>query len=352
MPGCIVRPVNQHSSSGGTKVAVASWTRRIHWPTWTRVESAYTQAGQGSRSPIISPGRYVSIWRPCSSKPRGRGTPSTPASSRCRSRAWTVGVHGAACLWTTSPIRTAPSVLPPGRVSSLIAAAYQSSSHQRKRISWPRAAAGRPRRLALDAPYSRIHPRRPGVFRHHHAHEKPMTETERETLLSQGAVIQGMVMRNEPSAADPRISRVRVSVRFSGDQTAEFSEELPNLYQPASGSPEARRIAEVRQAQQLRHADRIPKIQLPLSDGERVPVRYDAADRSRLVLDVPALQKRAQASRDPGPLCQFCHQPVPVEPVHYREPSRRTGHTATGSCGVTARLPGTNCSVYQPPRPT
>ena len=50
------------------------------------------------------------------------------------------------------------------------------------------------------------------MFRHHHAHEKPMTETERETLLSEGAVIQGMVMGNEPSAADPRISRVRVSV--------------------------------------------------------------------------------------------------------------------------------------------
>ncbi|HEU5392674.1 MAG TPA: hypothetical protein VFV73_42970 [Streptosporangiaceae bacterium] len=191
------------------------------------------------------------------------------------------------------------------------------------------------------------------MFRHH-AHEKPMTETEREALLSQGAVIQGMVMRSEPSAADPRISRVRISVRFSGNQMAEFSEELPNLYQPAPGSPEARRLAEVRQAQQLRHADRMTKIQLPLSDGERVPVRYDAAYRSRIVLDVPALQKRAlhdyiqreqrpkaqppartgppwvvpahcpncgapvdqaRASRDPDPLCQFCHQPVPVEPA-------------------------------------
>ena len=195
------------------------------------------------------------------------------------------------------------------------------------------------------------------MFRHH-AHEKTMTEAERETLLSQGTVIQGMVMRNEPSAADPRISQVRISVRFKDDQTAEFSEELPNLYQPAPGSQEARRLAEVRQAQQLRHADRIPKIQLPLSDGERVPVRCDTADRSRMVLDIPALQKRAlhdyiqreqrpkaqppahpaartgppwavpahcpncgapvdqaKASRDPDPICGFCHQPVPVEPV-------------------------------------
>ena len=185
-----------------------------------------------------------------------------------------------------------------------------------------------------------------------------MTGTERETLLREGAVTQGMVMRNEPSAADPGISQVRVTVRFSGDQAVEFTEELANLYQPATGSQEARRLAEMRQAQQLRHADRIPKIQLPLSAGERVPVRYDAADRSRMILDVPALQKRAlhdylqreqrpkaqppartdvrtgppwavpahcpncgapvdqaKASRDPDPLCQFCHQPVPVEPV-------------------------------------
>jgi len=89
-----------------------------------------------------------------------------------------------------------------------------------------------------------------------------------------------------------------------------------------------------------------------------VPVRYDTADRSRILIDVPALQQRAlhdyiqreqrpkaqppartgaktgppwavpahfpncgapvdqtTASRDPDPLCQFCHQPVPVEPV-------------------------------------
>jgi hypothetical protein len=195
------------------------------------------------------------------------------------------------------------------------------------------------------------------LFRHH-AHDKPVTETERETLLSEGTAGQGIVMHNEPSAADPGISRVRVSVRFSGDQAAEFSEELASLYQPAPGSQEARRLAEVRGAQQVRHPDRIPKIQLPLSAGERVPVRYDAADRNRMVLDVPALQKRAlhdyiqreqrpkaqppartsartgppwvvpahcpncgapvdqaKASRDPDPLCQFCHQPVPVSPA-------------------------------------
>jgi hypothetical protein len=114
----------------------------------------------------------------------------------------------------------------------------------------------------------------------------------------------------------------------------------------------------VRGAEQLRHPDRIPKIQLPISAGERVPLRYDAADRGMIVIDVPALRKRAlhdylqreqrpkgqspagqgagfgppwvvpaqcpncgapadqaKASRDRDPLCLFCHQPLPVTPV-------------------------------------
>jgi hypothetical protein len=189
---------------------------------------------------------------------------------------------------------------------------------------------------------------------HRHGHDQPLSEAEREELVRGGATIQGMVMHNDPSAADRGVSRVRVTVSFKDDQRVEFSQELANLYQPAPGSQEARRLTEVRQAQQLRHADRIPKIQLPLSDGERVPVRYDAADRSKLTIDVPALQQRAlrdylkreqgpkeqktarigppwvvpahcpncgapvdqaKASQDPDPACPFCHQPVPVGPL-------------------------------------
>jgi hypothetical protein len=185
-----------------------------------------------------------------------------------------------------------------------------------------------------------------------------MTEAEREKLVSEGATTQGMVDHSESSPADRRMSQVRVSVRFKDGQTVEFGEELSNLYQPEAGSQEARHLAEVRGAEQLRHPDRIPKIQLPLSDGARVPVRYDPADLNRIVIDVPALQKRAlhdyiqreqqqksqpathpgvrtgppwavpthclncgapvdqaKASQDPDPMCQFCHQPIPVSPL-------------------------------------
>jgi hypothetical protein len=195
---------------------------------------------------------------------------------------------------------------------------------------------------------------------HHHGHEKQLTEAERERLLTEGATFQGMVMHSELAATDRRMSQVRVTVRFKDGETVEFGEELANLYQPAPDSSEARRLAEVRGAEQLRHPDRIPKIQLPLSDGARVPVRYDAAHRDRIVIDVPALQQRAlhdyiqreqqqksqsatrpaaaartgppwtvpthclncgapvdqaRASQDPDPLCEFCHQPIPVTPL-------------------------------------
>ena len=165
-------------------------------------------------------------------------------------------------------------------------------------------------------------------------------------------------MDNAPADADRRISRVRVQVSFKDGPPVEFHEELAALYQPAPGSQEARRLADVRGAEQLRHPDRIPKIQLPLFGGERVPVRYDAADRNRIVIDVPALHKRAlhdyiqreqkpkgqpaarpgagvgppwivpthcqncgapvdqaRASQDRDPHCEFCHQPVPVTPA-------------------------------------
>jgi hypothetical protein len=195
------------------------------------------------------------------------------------------------------------------------------------------------------------------LFNHHERHEQ-LSEAEREKLLRDGAVTRGMVMHSELSAADRGRSQVRVEVSFKDGQTVQFDQELANLYQPAPGSQEARRLAEVRGAEQLRHPDRIPKIQLPLSDGTRVPVRYDAANRTRLVIDVPALQQRAlhdyiereqrpkgqpaartgvaagppwtvpthcpncgapvdqaRASRDADPRCPFCVQPLPVTPL-------------------------------------
>ena len=195
---------------------------------------------------------------------------------------------------------------------------------------------------------------------HHHEHPDQLTEAEREKLLIDGATINGMVMHSELCADDRARSRVRVEVRFKDGQVVEFNEELGNLYQPPAGSQEAQRLAAMREAQQLRHAGRVPKIQIPLSGGERVPVRYDAERRPLMVLDVPAMQRRAlhdyiqreqkpkpaptagpggqvtagppwvvpahcpncgapvdqaKACHDADPHCPFCIQPIPVTPV-------------------------------------
>jgi hypothetical protein len=77
-----------------------------------------------------------------------------------------------------------------------------------------------------------------------------MTEAEREKLVSEGETFEGMVEHSESSPTDRRMSQVRLSVRFKDGQAVEFGEE-------------------------------------------RVLVRYDAADRTRIVIDVPALHKRA-----------------------------------------------------------
>jgi hypothetical protein len=194
----------------------------------------------------------------------------------------------------------------------------------------------------------------------HRQHEDRLTDAEREKLLLDGATIKGLVMQSEPAPTDRGRSQVRVEVRFKDGETVEFHEELANLYQPAPGSQQAQRLAKVREEQQLRHPDRVPKIQIPLSGGERVPVRYDAEHRSRMVLDVPAMQQRAlhdyierelkpkaqpdadgrgkvaagppwsvpahcpncgapvdqaMASHDADPRCPFCVQPIPVTPL-------------------------------------
>jgi hypothetical protein len=191
-----------------------------------------------------------------------------------------------------------------------------------------------------------------------HQHETPLTEAERDTLVGEGATVQGTVMHSEVSSVDRRMSLVRVSVFFKDGERVEFSEELANLYQPVPGSADAQRLAEIRGSEQVKHPDRIPKMQMFLSNGETVPVRYDAAHRSRIVLDVPAMRKRAlqeylkreqkpkqqdrargradsgppwvvpahcpncgapvhqaTASREPDPMCEFCDQPIPVSPL-------------------------------------
>jgi hypothetical protein len=165
---------------------------------------------------------------------------------------------------------------------------------------------------------------------------------------------RAMVWHTELSPADRGRSIVEVHVQYKDGRTREFRQELANLYQPAEGSPEAQRLAELRQAAQYKHAGKVPKIQLPLSDGCVVPLQRDPSDPTGLVIDEAALHAKAlndyireqkarqaktttvasgppwdvpadcpncgapvdqaKASVEPDPQCRFCENPIPVTP--------------------------------------
>ena len=68
--------------------------------------------------------------------------------------------------------------------------------------------------------------------------------------------------------------------------------ELASLYQPAPGSPDALRLTDARKSQDLHHPERVPKMQLSLSAGERIFQQADAlrvVTRESLVSSVLAL---------------------------------------------------------------
>jgi hypothetical protein len=193
---------------------------------------------------------------------------------------------------------------------------------------------------------------------HRHKPDELLSQEEHDRLLREGAKVRGTVMHSEVSDTDRSRTRVRIEVRFPDNEMTEVNAELANLYQPAEGSPEAERLTQIRTAQQLRHATRVPKIQLEVFDGSTLPLRYDPDRRTRLVVDEAALQAdalrayieretkpkaqkvgpavgppwtvptncptcggpvdQATASVDRDPHCEFCHEPLPVSPAAAR----------------------------------
>lgn len=184
----------------------------------------------------------------------------------------------------------------------------------------------------------------------------PASDEELRELTGAHGAVEGMVTRCEPVESDHSKSRIRVQIMLKAGGTTHFDMELPSLYQAEAGSPEAARIAEVRAAEQVKHPGKIPKLQLEISEGARVPVLVDTANGNRLTVDVAALQRKAvkefvaqeersmarkaatakptgppwdvpekcpncgarvdqaTASLEHDPKCFYCGEPVPVRP--------------------------------------
>jgi hypothetical protein len=108
-----------------------------------------------------------------------------------------------------------------------------------------------------------------------------MTEAEREGLLSTGVAAQGMVLENEPSAADRRRAVIDVPALCK----RALHDYIKHEQRPkgASGQPRA-----------------------GFGPPWTVPTHCP---------NCGAPVDQARASRDRDPLCDFCHQPVPVTPA-------------------------------------
>jgi hypothetical protein len=102
-------------------------------------------------------------------------------------------------------------------------------------------------------------------------------------LLSEGARIEGVVLAWKPAPRDRTKDRLTIGVKFDDGETAEFTEDITNYYQPPAHG--------LRQLVSNATGDNV--VPVSLTQGSKVPVRYDAENRKKLAIDVPALQERA-----------------------------------------------------------
>jgi len=136
------------------------------------------------------------------------------------------------------------------------------------------------------------------VFRHHRQTDDHLDAgTPTPAPANQSATVElpkrAMVLSNDPVTTDPGRSLVRIQLQSHDGSMSEFSQEVASLCQPPPDSPEGQQLLEWRASQHLKHADRMPKIQLPLFAGCVVPLCFDPANPGRLLIDEPALQHQA-----------------------------------------------------------
>ena len=92
----------------------------------------------------------------------------------------------------------------------------------------------------------------------------------------------GVILQWEPSHLYRTKARLLVGVKFDDGQKVEFTEEITDFVLPPAGDFAARL--------QALTAEPVP---LDLAAGNRIPVRYDPADRTRMWIDEPALHAEA-----------------------------------------------------------
>jgi hypothetical protein len=89
-------------------------------------------------------------------------------------------------------------------------------------------------------------------------------------VLKDGEQAKGVVngVRDHPTGSHTLYSDIRVQVKFAGGEQVEFEAEKLNMH-------------------------KVGRFKV----GEKVPVRYSAADHSTVLLDIPALEQKHAAER-------------------------------------------------------
>lgn len=95
---------------------------------------------------------------------------------------------------------------------------------------------------------------------------------------------EGVILSVAPSALSPRspLRSVTVGIKFDDGQTVRFTQEIEHLVLPPAGDIAAR----------IRSFTQEP-IPISLTEGGKIPVCYDPADRTRMWIDEPALHEAA-----------------------------------------------------------
>lgn len=103
----------------------------------------------------------------------------------------------------------------------------------------------------------------------------------KHNLVKDGAQTEGVILETHSTHTIER--RVVIAVKFDDGETAEFSENMVDYYEPPSHS-----LKDL--AGNLAGDNVIP---IYLNVGTRIPVRYDPSDRKRIAVDLPALHEHA-----------------------------------------------------------
>lgn len=93
---------------------------------------------------------------------------------------------------------------------------------------------------------------------------------------------EGVILSVAPSALSPRspLRSVTVGIKFDDGQTVRFTQEIEHLVLPPAGDIAAR----------IRSFTQEP-IPISLTEGGKIPVCYDPADRTRMWIDRPCMRR-------------------------------------------------------------